>query len=143
MSNFGASILLTIVALALGGGIPVFGQESPNAVAANRDAAAADEDNNDLPQADVVIDGKTLFSVRGVRAHPAERRAEEIENRIEAVAGNSKIGANSLTLEDHPEGTWIVADGQRILAVLNEDASIVPPLTVTDFELFQNRMPWS
>jgi small-conductance mechanosensitive channel len=124
MSNIRASILLSVLALALGGGIPVFGQESPNAVAASRDAAAADEDNNDLPQADVVIDGKTLFSVRGVRALPAERRAEEIENRIETVAGNSKIGANSLTLEDHPEGTWIMADGQRILAVLNEDASI-------------------
>ncbi len=124
MSNIRASILLAILALALGGGFPLFGQESPNAVAASRDAAAADEDNNDLPQADVVIDGKALFSVRGVRAHPAERRAEEIEDRIKAVAGNSKIGANSLTLEDHPEGTWIMADGQRILAVLNEDASI-------------------
>ncbi len=124
MSNIRASILLAILALALGGGIPLFGQESPNAVAASRDAAAADEDNNDLPQADVVIDGKALFSVRGVRAHPAERRADEIEDRIKAVAGNSKIGANSLTLEDHPEGTWIMADGQRILAVLNEDAAI-------------------
>ena len=118
------SLVLSVLALALGGGIPVFGQESPNIVAASRDAAAADEDNNDLPQADVVIDGNTLFSVRGVRTHPAERRAEEIENRIVAVARNSKIDANSLTLQDHPEGTWIMADGQRILAVLNEDASI-------------------
>ena len=124
MSNIRASMLLTVLALALGGGIPVFGQESPNAVAASRDAVAADEDSNGVLWADVVIDGKALFSVRGVRAYPAERRAEEIENRIKAVAGNSKIGANSLTLEDHPEGTWIVADGQRILAVLNEDASI-------------------
>ena len=124
MSNIRASILLAVLALAPGGGIPVFGQESPNAVAPSRDAAAADEDNNDVPLADVVIDGKTLFSVRGARTHPAERRAEEIENRIEAVAGNSKIGANSLTLEDHPEGTWIMAGGQRILAALNEDASI-------------------
>ena len=124
MRNIRASILLTVLALAPGRGIPVFGQESSNAVAASRDAAAADEDNNGLLQADVVIDGKALFSVRGVRAHPAERRAEEIENRIKAVAGNSKIDANSLTLEDHPEGTWIMADGQRILAVLNEDASI-------------------
>ena len=118
------SLVLSVLALALGGGIPVSGQESPNTVAASRDAAAADEDNNDLPQADVVIDGNTLFGVRGVRTHPAERRAEEIENRIVAVARNSKIDANSLTLQDHPEGTWIMADGQRILAVLNEDASI-------------------
>ena len=124
MSNIRTSILLTVLALVLGAGIPVFGQQSSNAVAASRDPAAADADDNDMPQADVVIDGKTLFSVRGVRAHPAERRAEEIEDRIEAVAGNSKIAANSLTLEDHPEGTWIMADGQRILAVLNEDASI-------------------
>ena len=48
------SILLSVLALALGGGIPVFGQESPNTVAASRDAAATDKDNNDLPLADVV-----------------------------------------------------------------------------------------
>ncbi len=124
MSNIRASILLTAVALALGGSLPVFGQESQNTAAASKNAAAAAEDDNDLRQADVVIDGKMLFSVRGVQAHPAERRAGEIENRIEAVAGNSKIGANSLTLEDHPEGTWIMADGHRLLAVLQEDAAI-------------------
>ena len=140
MSNIRASILLTVLALALGGGISVFGQESPNAVAASPNAVAADEDNNDLSHADVVIDGKALFSVRGVRAYPAERRAEEIENRIKAVAGNSKIGANSLTLEDHPEGTWIMADGQRLLAVLNEDASIegIPPRPLA--EIYRGRI---
>jgi len=119
VSNIRASILLTALALALGGGLSVFGQEHPN----EAEAAAAAK-NDDLRRADVVIDGTTLFSVRGVRAHPAERRAEEIKNRIEAIAGNSKIGANSLKLEDHPEGTWIMADGQRILAVLDEDALI-------------------
>lgn len=124
MFNIRASILLTVLALAQGGGLPVFGQESPNAAGASKNAAAAAEDDDDLRQAAVVIDGKTLFSVPGVQAHPAERRAGEIENRIEAVAGNSKIGANALTLEDHPEGTWIMAGGQRIMAVLNENASI-------------------
>ena len=117
VSNIRASVLLTVLGLALGGGLPVFGQEASN-------AAAASKDDNDSRQADVVIDGTRLFSVRGVQAHPAERRAGEIEKRIEAVAGNPKIGANSLTLEDHPEGTWIMAGGQRIMAVFDADATI-------------------
>jgi small-conductance mechanosensitive channel len=103
--------------LVLGAGTSVFGQDAPN-------AAGGAKDDSDVRQADVVIDGNRLFSVRGVQAHPAERRAEEIENRIEAVAGNSKLGADSLILEDHSEGTWIMAGGQRILAVFDADASL-------------------
>jgi hypothetical protein len=41
--------------------------------------------------APVVIDGETLFSVRGASAYPAERRAQEITERILAVAANRDI----------------------------------------------------
>ena len=36
-----------------------------------------------------------------------------------------KIGASSLTLEEHPGATWILADGRRVMTVLEEDAAIV------------------
>jgi len=34
------------------------------------------------------------------------------------------IGASSLALEEHPGSTWILADGRRIMMVLEEDAAI-------------------
>jgi small-conductance mechanosensitive channel len=106
------------VALVLGGSVPGFGQESGDAPAIGSDAG------KEVRLAQVVIDGETLFSVRGVTAHPAERRARQIGDRIRALAANPNIQAKSLTLEDHPGATWILADGQRIMAVFDEDAAI-------------------
>jgi small-conductance mechanosensitive channel len=73
--------------------------------------------------APVVVDGETLFSVRGVTAHPAERRAAEIADRIRVLA-ESKFDPRSITLEDRPGATVILADGRLVMAVLDEDASI-------------------
>src|SRR5581483_10735927 len=64
------------------------------------------------------------FSVRGIRAHPAGRRAEQIGDRIRALAANPKIAPHSLTLEEHREATWILAGDERIMALLDEDAAI-------------------
>jgi hypothetical protein len=82
-----------------------------------------DADSN-VQLANVAIDGETLFSVRGVTAHPADRRAQEIEDRIRTLAADPKINSNSLQIEDHPGATWITAGGQRIVAVFDEDAAV-------------------
>ncbi|HEY7305703.1 MAG TPA: mechanosensitive ion channel family protein [Bryobacteraceae bacterium] len=95
-----------------------FAQERGQPPGANKDA------DSDVQTADVVIDGETLFSVRGVKAHPAERRAQQIADKIRDLAANSKIGPESLRLEEHPGATWLLAGGQRIMAVLDEDAAI-------------------
>jgi small-conductance mechanosensitive channel len=118
MPSIRTSILSVAVALVLGGTSPVFGQESGDSPGPSKDT------DNDVHIAQVVIDGQTLFSVRGVTVHPADARARQIENRIRAIAANSKISAKSLSLEEHPGATWILADGQRIMAVLDEDAAI-------------------
>jgi small-conductance mechanosensitive channel len=104
-------------ALLLGGAVVAFGQDKATAPS-NSDA------DNDVRLAAVVIDGETLFSVRGVTARPADRRAEQIEDRIVAMAANSKINSTSLTMEGHPGATWILAEGQLVMAVLDEDAAI-------------------
>jgi small-conductance mechanosensitive channel len=109
--------VLITVALIAGSGTPAFGQDQATAPRNN------DGDTN-VRLAGVVIDGETLFSVRGVTAHPAERRAQQIKDRILTVAMDSKIDSKSLTLEDHPGATWILAQGQLIMAVLDEDAAI-------------------
>jgi small-conductance mechanosensitive channel len=102
-----------MLSLALSGSIPARAQD-----ASSRDA----EGNPRL--ALVVIDGRTLFAVRGVTAHPAERRAAEIADRIRAVAANRGIAVQSLTLERETAATWILAGGTRIMGVLEEDAAI-------------------
>jgi small-conductance mechanosensitive channel len=112
-----SSRILSLTVLALGGSVVVFSQTS-EVSGGGKDA------DNDVRLADVVIDGETLFSVRGVTAHPAERRAEQIEDRIRALAADPKISPTSLIIEDHPGGTWIMAGGQRIMAVLDKDAAV-------------------
>ncbi len=105
----GCGILL---ALWLGGGATAWGQDQAAATIAEARIAP------------VTIDGTKLFSVRGVTAHPATERASQIEGRIRAVAANPKISAQSVTIEEHPGSTWILADGQRIMAVFDEDAAL-------------------
>ncbi|HEY6990091.1 MAG TPA: mechanosensitive ion channel family protein [Bryobacteraceae bacterium] len=112
------SVLSLAAALVLFMSVSGFAQESGRAPGASKDA------ESDVETAEVAIDGETLFSVRGVKAHPAERRAEQIADRVREVAANSKIGPESLRLEEHPGATWILAGGQRIMAVLDEDAAI-------------------
>src|SRR4051794_17472662 len=82
------------------------------------------ESSGEVRQSRVVIDGETLFSVRGVTAYPAERRAREIAARIRTLAGNPSVSAESVTVEEHPTGVWIVAGGQRIMVVVDEDAAL-------------------
>jgi small-conductance mechanosensitive channel len=106
-----------VLAVAVGWTAPVFGQE-PTGQPGEREPAGA------VVQAPVVIDGDVLFSVRGITAYPAERRAAEIEAKIRTLARDPRIDASSLTLDDQPDGTWILANGQRVLRVHDEDASL-------------------
>jgi small-conductance mechanosensitive channel len=76
------------------------------------------------PLAPVVIDGETLFRVRGASSYPAEARARDIEERIRKAA-RDRDTAPSLTLEERGEGTRILdARGTRVMSVLDEDAAV-------------------
>jgi small-conductance mechanosensitive channel len=86
---------------------------------------ASDDDlNSDIRLAPVVIDGERLFSVRGITAHPAGRRAREIAYRIIALAKDPKFDPKSLTIEHRPGATSILAGEHRVMALLNEDAAV-------------------
>ena len=68
-----------IVALIVASGATLLGQETPK-------TAGSAGDEVEVRQSRVVIDGETLFSVRGVtETYPAERRAREISERIRAI----------------------------------------------------------
>ena len=129
-----ASRIFSLAALVLAAGAPGFSQEIGPA------SGAGKGEDSDVRLSEVVIDGETLFSVRGVTAHPAERRAEQIEDRIRAVAADPKLNSNLLRTEDHPGATWIMAGSQRVLAVFDEDAAIEDLAREPLAELYKTRI---
>ena len=82
--------------------------------------ASAQEADSTAP---VVVDGDTLFMVRGVSAFPAERRAVEIAGRIRDFAADRSLPVDSLRIEDTPLGTRVTASGRTLFAVM--DAHVV------------------
>ena len=118
MPRLRPTVLSLVLALAFSGATSAYGQGSGATSETRSDAST------EVRRAQVAIDGDSLFFVRGVTALPAEARASQIEDRIRALAADPKISANSLILEEHPAATWILANGQRVMAVLDEDAAI-------------------
>ncbi len=83
--------------------------------------ASAQEADSTAP---VVVDGDTLFMVRGVSAYPAERRALEIAGRIRDFASDRSLQVDSLQVQDGPLGTKVTAAGRTLFAVVDADAGL-------------------
>lgn len=105
-------ILCTATGLSLAS--PVGQEQSPD--------SPAEENQPAVQTAPVIVDGHTLFLVRGLSAYPAEKRAQDIANRIRAVAADHAYSPQSLRLEDAPVGTRILAGTQLIMTVSDSDA---------------------
>ena len=71
-----------------------------------------------------MLDGVTLFRVRGFSAFPAEERAAGIADRIAAVASDRSIPVDSLLIRETSLGSEIVAAGQRLFGVVDADARL-------------------
>jgi small-conductance mechanosensitive channel len=112
----------TVLAGALGTTVPAFCQD-PSSQASTVEVPA-EQTGLAAARAPVVIDGEVLFSVRGVSAFPAEKRAAGIEERIRALAEEAGATVPVLTLVDRPPVTWILANGRPFLRVHDEDAAI-------------------
>ncbi len=87
-------------------------------------APAGEEAGAIPPRAPVVVDGVTLFHVRGVSAYPAEQRAENIRRRVAEIADDPAVPANSLTVAPSADYDEILAGSQRVMIVLDSDARI-------------------
>jgi small-conductance mechanosensitive channel len=85
-------------------------------------AFAADE--LDIATAPVVVDGQTLFSVRGVSAFPAPDRAEAIADRIRAAAADSGTPTSTLRVIPGERSSDIVMGDRVIMVVLDGDAAL-------------------
>jgi small-conductance mechanosensitive channel len=103
------SVLLALAALARG--LPAAAQTS----------GTVDDAETTAP---VVIDGYTLFQVRGTRSYPAERRAGEIADRIVRVAADPSVPVDSLKVRETPVASLVLAEDRLLLGVLDADAEL-------------------
>jgi len=92
-------------------------------------ACAADESQTrgadseaELPSAAVVVDGTTLFRVRGTASFPADKRAAAIASRIRALAADRAVPVDAVRAVETEIGSDLVADGHRLMTVLEADA---------------------
>ena len=104
------------------------------ALAATSTCSAAQDDAAQAPVSDhpdakfvtapVEIDGRILFSVRGVSSLPAGQRAAAIADRIEALARDPAVPADSLQVVESDGYTSIMAGERRVMGVVDADARI-------------------
>jgi small-conductance mechanosensitive channel len=71
--------------------------------------------------ATVMLDGRTLFKVRGVIAFPAEQRAGIIEERLIAAGSNEALSLDSLHVEEEPDRSVVKLSDEWVMAVFDVD----------------------
>ena len=76
------------------------------------------------PSAPVVLDGETLFFVRGASSYPAEKRAADIRARIVELARDEEFDVSMLRIEETDESSNIVAGDRTIFRVVDVDAEL-------------------
>jgi small-conductance mechanosensitive channel len=73
--------------------------------------------------APVVIDGETLFHLRGITAFPAAQRADAVKERIIALARDASFDIKDLTITEADDRTTISAGDTVVLNIVDVDAA--------------------
>lgn len=94
--------------------------EAPDPSAAQSAPEAVQEAAVDL--APVVVDGRALFSVRGVTASPSKQRAARIATRIEQIARDPGFDPRQLKLVHEDLFSSIYAGDLLVMVVVDADA---------------------
>jgi small-conductance mechanosensitive channel len=76
------------------------------------------------PTAPVIVDGVTLFRLRGVSSFPADQRAKVVTDRIREIAANHAIRPDVFRIEETELSSRIVADRQLVMNVYDADAKV-------------------
>jgi small-conductance mechanosensitive channel len=117
-----ASDLSTALRRALAGAVLALlacGLATPEARAEEPGAAEAE-----IPTAEVVVDGRSLFRVRGTTSYPAPERAAAIAARIVSVARDGSIPVASIAVEPATIGLEIQAAGRPLMNLIPADAAL-------------------
>ncbi len=85
---------------------------------------AAETSEVEIETAPVMIDDMFLFSVRGIKAYPAEERARAMAQQIKKIAGDPKIKTDSLAVIETPTYTEIASGAIPITRVYDADATL-------------------
>jgi small-conductance mechanosensitive channel len=72
----------------------------------------------------VVVDGRTLMTVRGISALPAADRARAIAQRIEDAAAEDTLAATAVRTVDLADRTHIVFGDRTVMSVFDADAAL-------------------
>jgi small-conductance mechanosensitive channel len=110
------SLLAGVLALAM-----VIGFSTcPAAMAQDSGGEAAEA----VQTAPVVIDGETLFQLRGVTAFPATQRAAAVKERIVALAKDASFDVKDLTITEADDRSTIYAGDTVVLNIVDVDAAV-------------------
>ncbi len=82
------------------------------------------EEQSEVFKAPVIVDGDTLFFLRGSSALPAPERAENVQNNIIAAAEASDAPNVTITYQETELGTMILVNGTQISLVTDADAEL-------------------
>jgi small-conductance mechanosensitive channel len=127
------AVLSCVLAFAWMVGTAAAQDEAPPAPTQTAESSAAEH-------ADVALDGRTLFRVRGVMAYPAERRAQDIRDRIQAIAADPSIRTDSLRVVETEERSIILAGERPVISVLDADAKLEGVRRHVLAELYRTRI---
>jgi len=70
----------------------------------------------------LIVDGRTLFRLRGISSYPAEQRVHDVADRIRKAARDPSVNASDIRLVDAPDRIDIVAGEEHIVSVVEIDA---------------------
>jgi small-conductance mechanosensitive channel len=113
---------------------------APHAAAARTESSPAAP--ADIPLANVEVDGRVLFRVRGVSAFPAEARAENIEHGIVELARTPDFDPGQLRIQEDAYRTDILAGDRSVMVLYDADGAIeqVPRQKLADAKLQRLRV---
>jgi small-conductance mechanosensitive channel len=97
--------------------------QEPPAATASPAAPLTEQAEQAHETAPVVIDGQTLFRVRGFSGYPAEQRARLIVERIEAAALDASVPL-SVKVAASAEGLRLAAGDRFLMGVVDADARL-------------------
>lgn len=77
-----------------------------------------------VPTAPVVVDGRTLFRVRGIAAYPPEMRAAAIVKRITTLAKDPRMDPALVEVVEGDQSSEVMLKGRLIVSITDGDAAI-------------------
>lgn len=120
-------ISMMVLVLAMMLGTLAVAQQAGAASTVTRGSARAtdpsDIDAAESERAVVTLDGQVLFQVRSIPAYPAKERAQAVSKRIEAIAADKSVAAESLRVIEMEDRTRIMAGDSLVAGFVDADAT--------------------